>query len=213
MKEVAVKVYAYSELSDTAKESAYRDWLNSPYRDYPWTKEGSDAINALGDLFGVKCRNWEYGGGCSPSFDLKWNDDMNDARDLCGNRALAFFANRLWHQTYDEKYPSKDKCGRIICRTLAQVWDNCPMTGMWLDCDALQPLADFMQGKGDHKGRTLRAFNSTTVESVVRDCFRSLLAELDRDCEYCSSQEYFAEEAEANDYQFTDDGDRFTKAA
>lgn len=207
MRTATVDVYSYPELTEEAKDRAFNHWLETA--DYPWQEEARQTIAALGGVFGVVCYDWEYG-VCRPyNFRLKFDNIDGDAMGLSGNRARSWLSNNIWDNTFAEKYAKKDRQGRTIWHTLGEVWDCCPLTGIWLDNEALRPLRDFVTGKGDYDTRRLYLHDRTTVEDVIRACFDALFAELTRDCEYCSSREYFEEEANANDYEFTASGDRW----
>ena len=222
-----VRLFKYEELSDTAKHRAHADWLNKGY-EYPFWGEARDTIKAFEREFNVRIYNWEYS-SCGYHFRLDFGSVDESALRLSGNRARAY----LWNNHEDVllkprtryftridgkrveavavdsvKHKSKIEFDRVYNGT-------CPWTGTWLDNEALDPLAYFCFGvewsdkekKRVPSARALAHDNATTVESVIRDCADALFAALKSDCEYCESEEAFAETCEANGYEFTESGE------
>lgn len=229
MKEVKVKLYEYDELSDCAKERAIEDFNRDNY--YPWGKEVRNTIEALEDLFCVKASDWEYDSRNYRIGNIRFSSNQwtDDTLGLSGNRARAYLWNNYGFVLLRPKcdYFSLT-CGRYVRAVSAncvkrtsnvfseRVFDGtCPLTGWCFDNDALEPMANFCFGvKWDDglKKRVMvphaerRMWKYTTVESVIRECFESLLASASRDCAYQESEENFKEMCVANDWMFNEDG-------
>lgn len=230
------KVYSFDELSEEAKSKAHSDYLNS-HDFYPWEREVENCIEELNNLFHIKIRDWEYGGYCSYSYDIKWDDWFWDydyaykRKELSGNRARAFlwnnFGDVLYEMRHYGKYLKNENTGKWhyqrTSRVLAEsrVYDGtCPLTGTWIDNSALDPMAYFCFGVKWNKD--LRKFfpdrrdafavkrdEGITVEDIITDCVDSLFREAQDDYEYYQSREHFEEECRDNDWEFLENGKMF----
>ena len=231
------KVYSFDELSEEAKDRAYSDYLK--YYDYPWSGEVETCIEGIEKLFHIKIRNWEYGGYRPYSYGIKWDDWFwnydcgynNGRKELSGNRARAFLWNNFGHVLYEMKrygrYLKNEMTGKWryqrVSRVLAEsrVYDGtCPLTGVWLDNAALDPMAYFCFGvkwDEDLKKRVpdrrdafaVKWDEGVTVESIITDCVDSLFHAAQDDYEYYQSREHFEEECRENGWEFLESGKMF----
>lgn len=74
-------------------------------------------------------------------------------------------------------------------------WDDCP-TGYYVSCAPAQVIIDLLDGK-----QTYRDF-----DEFVRAVFDSVFESCQRDFEYYYSEESFRESADANNWEFYEDG-------
>ena len=222
MRTAEVKIYSYSELSEDAKEHAWQNWLAKGV-EYPWDGEARETIDALENALGIAVRRWRFDSS-GHDFDLSFEGWNEDALNLRGNRARSYLWNNFGHlllqgRYYKKWHGTKHAHSRFW---LDRVYDGtCPLTGVCFDCDALDPLAYFCFGvKWDETQKkripirpTIAQDNANTVEDIIRECVDSLFSALERDWAWCESQEYFAEHAEANGYEFTEDGEYWCEVA
>ena len=219
MKEITVRLFDYDELSDEAKKKAHEDWLSQGHEHF-WGGEVRDTLKRLEEEFGIEVTRWSYD---SCSYDCgtirfeNWNDDQ---LALAGERARAFLWNNFGHLLLTGRYYSKFHGTKHAHSKFwfDRVYDGtCPLTGVCLDNDALDPLAYFCFGvKWDEKAKKRVMvphderwrWRSTTVEEIIRDCVDSLFKSARQDCEYQGSEEHFAEMCGANDWTFEKDGTR-----
>ena len=82
---------------------------------------------------------------------------------------------------------------------------SCPFSGMSVDCAAMDPILDFVHGKGF--SRSGNKWNETTLDDIIGDCFSAISKYVDDDIEYLTSLEAFAETCEANEYGFDENGE------
>ena len=54
MREETFKVYTYQELSDAAKDNAYKKFLERDYRENHWAEESLESLKAFLAWFGLK---------------------------------------------------------------------------------------------------------------------------------------------------------------
>ncbi len=150
-----VNVYSISELSDSAKERAHRDYLSNGF-EYHWLEESLESIKAFCDQFGVKVTDWSlstYGHSY-----IKTNAE-----------------NHHFHNIGKSFIPAEFP------------------TGYCLDEDLRQTYLDAF--KRTHSAfMAFREAIDTAVKSIVSDM------------ENQETLEYFIEHAEANKYQFLEDG-------
>lgn len=228
MRTARIKVYAFSELSEEAKERAHRAWREEESRSYPWIGEVRDTVAAFEREFGVDVADWEFS-----SYDYDFTLDTSSIDDsvlgLRGNRARAWFWNhhgrclmspRTRYFVHDRDGKRIEAVGLNSVKFTSKVdytraYDGtCPWTGWFMDCDALDPIAHFCFGvEWDERekrrvpsSRRIAVDDSNTVESLLHDSMHSLFRALRDDCRYQESMDAFAEACDANDYEFTEDG-------
>ena len=94
------------------------------------------------------------------------------------------------------------------------------LTGVCFDNDALDPLAYFCfgtywdedkQARLQSHVRTISADDCNTVRGILRDCVESLFKAAENDWRDQESEEYFRDFCEANEWEFTEDGDRWLR--
>ena len=233
MRTAEVKIYSFDELSDEAKERAHANWLNEGHEHF-WAGEARDTIKAFESEFGVTIRNWRYDSS-GYGYDIDFGGISDEVLELSGNRARAWIWNNhgnvllspttRYYAKIDGKRIEAVGANSVRYRSkvfYTRVYDGtCPLTGVCFDCDALDPLAYFCFGvKWDETQKkripirpTIAQDNANTVEDIIRECVDSLFSALERDWAWCESQEYFAEHAEANGYEFTEDGEYWCEVA
>jgi len=220
MKTIEVKVYSINELNETAKQNAYENWLNKG-NDYFWEGENRDTLNKFADIFPVKIKNFEYGYHNFINWEFTESDEI---AELSGIRLLKYLWNNYKTDIYKGRFYHSQKFGltdhklkhnRVKSREITnncpnkgkfsnsyysaiQLENSCPLTGYCVDDDTLQPVFDFMK-KPD----------STTFEELMGNCLDNWLKACENDYEYSNSMEFFLDQAEANEYEFTEDGELF----
>lgn len=74
---------------------------------------------------------------------------------------------------------------------------NCPLTGYYLDECALDPIRQFLE----------QPDRTDSVADVLTECVGNVFRAAVSDVEYYYSFESFAESCDANEYEFTENGD------
>lgn len=229
MRDAKVRVYKFSELDDDAKERAI-ECFNELNWEFPFAKEVKDSIKAFEEEFGVDVDKWSYS-SCGHDYQLHTGRIDDDILGLRGNRARSWFWNNhrnLWEPKLifacrmpDGKLePNCVGHNSIHRRSKISVECSCPWTGWCYDMSLLTPMLDFMDGmeyderakKRVKTSRIVSVDNCTTVEDVLEMCVESLFFDLQKECEYNESEEHIAEVCEANDYEFTEDGEFWSGA-
>jgi hypothetical protein len=186
---IEVKLYKFEELGEKAKARALEDWKGKQTEIF-WADETIDSLKALIKSAELKLKDWGIGAYSHSYVRL----ESFEGEDLTGKRALAWLENNLlaglripyrgakrWELA---RYGSYYRAGMI---------KPCPFTGYCADDDFLDELR-----KDIKEGSTVKE----AFEALADKARRMLENELDAQ----QSEEYFKEHADANDYEFTEDG-------
>jgi hypothetical protein len=116
----------------------------------------------------------------------KINLDLSEnIAELSGVRLWKYIENNF--SSYINQYTGKP--GKLLA-------GECPFTGMCYDESILDPIRDFMRAPD----------RDTDFYRLADDCAQALLNAVHLDTEYDLSDEGLKETAEANEYQFTENG-------
>lgn len=178
MRQKTINIYEYSELSDSAKETARQNYAASV--GYLHGDEAMESITKLAEHFSGKITNYEidWSGGCCHStmeFDMPHEDDM-DASEI---------EARL------------NKLGTFNPETL-KGHGECLLTGVCYDEDAIDGFR-----KAWHEGeRDIYKLMEAAFRSLLAQCHSEY------DCFYGNEDgdSEFAEHCEANNMEFYEDG-------
>lgn len=192
MRIVEVKVYEFDELSEKAKERAVEKY-NYPEPDVSIWK----IIKEFETHFGLKVESRDLERYFKIRFD---NDDYDDICSLTGERLYRYIQNNFHDTLYEKKayrivrdhiYTGKKRVSRIMYEET-----ECPFTGLWLDDFLLDPIREFMN----------KIEYGITFEELMERSVSNLVSGYKEYMEYLESEEHFAEDCEANGYEFFEDG-------
>lgn len=223
MKTVETKLYSFGELSPDARRRALSDYREGePYR---YIDEFKEIVAGFETRFGVRV-DWSFDESHG-SAHLR-PDGGRPALDLRGNRARAWLWNNCgdwilkprttaWTRRHGKfvRAVSKDSVAYRSHVFSVRACDGaCPITGTFLDVDALEPMAMFCYGLqwGRDENRYARSSRrtcddeSTSVADVAGQCLADLAAAASRDFAYQQGEECFASVCEANEYWFHSNG-------
>lgn len=198
MRQVKIKLFPLTELSEQAQKRAYSEWMEMTRSDYPYAEENRKTLEAFEQVFPIKVTHWEYD-TVSGSVRFDFTDDS-----LAGISGLRLYA-KLMHNYFEHitkgKYYSKltsIEPIRYVCRHSQTLIErqSCALTGYSVDEDILDPIWKFLAHPDE----------STTFESLMRECVDRWVKACVVDAEYCVSFEYFMEEAQAAEYEFFENG-------
>lgn len=205
-----ITVYSINELSCEAKEKALSK-IRSSYEP-AWMGEYIESMKKGIEAFGFTLKNWSINYSCAArshiSIDSDYSDEINE---LTGVRLRTFILNNFYHVLFEpKKYVmritsyKKDGFGNTIPyksekRRISKVFLKetcCPFTGYCGDEDFLGPIREFI----------LSPCKYTTLPNLIESCVEEVLKSMEKDYENQMSDEYLIEHAEANEYQFTENG-------
>lgn len=208
MKTITTNIYLFHELSEKAQRKAWEkssfDFSDDHGDEYRATLEAFEKI------FDIKVFRYDVGGMVfKPSFDYVTagdatgapsGDPIRLARFIWNNYADYITKGKYYStrgQYINGKYTYKSRHSKVLTS-----FYDCPLTGVCMDYDILQPVIDCLHYK--------RFFNS--YDELIYACLSEFFRAWDAEIEFNCSFEYFADAAGANDWYFTENGE-FYKGA
>jgi hypothetical protein len=202
MRQITINVYNFSELSPAAQLWA---WEHGPDFSDAYSDEYQATLAAFENIFDIKVYRWDVD---SLRYDFSFvtagrateapeGDALRLARYIWNNYAEYIQKGRYYStrgRWINGKYHYKHRYSRVTFEM-----DNCPLTGVYIDCDILRPVIDCLHYK--------RFFSSYT--ELINECLTEFFRAWRNEIEYCSSMEHFAEMCDANEYEFTAEGELF----
>lgn len=187
------EIYPLNELSGEAQEKAHRQWMEN--FEYPWGKENRDTLKAFEEVFKIEVERWSYD---TCTYTYRFTSYYSEEEDnLKGVRLLKYLVNNYWDVLYIPKVNWKHSYDKRR-RSRIFVTDCCVLTGYCFDHNILNPIYDF-----------LKSPDNTTLYELMDNCLDSFFKACMDDAEYMISMEAFADECEANEYEFLSDGTLF----
>jgi hypothetical protein len=206
------KSYSITELSDGAKDNAYKKWLNKDSFMHS-AYEAEAALKEFCKIFDIKMRSWSYD---SYSYNCDFRIDNNTLEyatelGLSGIRLATYIWNNyaryitkgkcysLWSKTEkNERNPSLGKLKTRYSNVMTEM-DNYPLTGVCYDYYILAPIIDCLTYK--------TFFNN--YEELIEQCLENLFDSCVADCKYYESIEFFVDEAQTNEFEYDEKGNAF----
>lgn len=182
MKTKQINVYEFSELSEKSKKKALENYSNTT--DYHSESETSETVNAFCNAFWVSL-DW---------YDVYWvwyslNNIEDDVLELS------------WKKLREYLLDTKDIQGKYW-ESIITKWYSWPMTWYYMDCDILEPIGNYIE-KNDTEDKT------TYWDLIVR-CMNAFAKSVENDYTYQVSEEWYRGYCDANECEFTEDGELFT---
>jgi hypothetical protein len=186
MSTIEIKKYEtfdYAELSEEAKETSFETWRDNR-QEWDWIDENIDSLKAFANHFDVELKDYSLGGQGEGVF-FQVNDEMENLEYV-----------RLWKYLKNHNYEHVSYNHVIGCNPkTTTIYDSCPFTGYCLDETLLDNIKTFLE----------RPYK-TTFYDLIDSCFDKWLKDCRADMEHQTSEEYFKEEVDANEYKFLEDG-------
>lgn len=214
MRTVTQTIYTFSELSETAKQYAIEQHRNKGYDNSHYFDEITNSVKAAADIFGLKFGR-EY-------TDLRFSHIDDNLLELSGVRLYKWIINNHYSDLFKRKYygsfgdnkPFIHPCVKVnrydtkkgarvsssnFYYSRIQFTDGGVLTGVCYDDDILKPIYDFLK----------KPSSNTTLEDLFKE-MESAIEQTYRECEeWINSDEFIADELEANGYEFTEEGETF----
>jgi len=210
-------IYTFEELTPEAQQNAINQYRGDGIDTSSNWEEARASVTAFCDLFNVSTGSNSWLTLVCPSF----GNDNHNRNDLTGQRLRTYLINNFPSAFYERKYrghsknenrsTEKPKGHRMVTNIRKDHKGNyyrvfrsnfeeescCPFIGVCYDEDLLQPLKDFIK---QPDGRTF--------ENLMTEAGENLRVSLENEDDYRNSDEAIREDIEANDYEFTEYGDR-----
>ena len=201
MRTIERKIYRYDELSEQAQKVAIefmRDEISS-VRTESESYEYRNTLEMIERIFRVKIYDWsvnEYNSYFRFDFVGIDEDMENEPRLLLrylNTNVLPCIDNK---KRYYSKTARASRKSRILSN---KSYDYC-LTGCWCDDAVDNALNNINQSVKNH----------LNVREFVKSILEGFFEQWQNDCEYAYSDECIAEEIEANDYEFYENGKPYT---
>lgn len=193
MKTKMINIYTAAELKEHCPEGfekALENWRENVQTDPALVSEIVDSFKAVFKAAGLTLKDYSIGGrgtGCRVEFN-------EAAGELTGKRAFAWIENNLLDRLripWSGKGRWKNaKYGRDYRPGLIP---PCPLTGVCFDDDLLDDLRDSIRG-----GLSIKE----AFEGLADKAAKLIEEEIEAQC----SEEYFLDHADANGYEYTENG-------
>ena len=177
MRTIEIKVYTFSELSETSKQKAIEDHRPT---ENAWAGVNVNSLKEFEKLFN------------SPDYDIQ------------GQRLATWFWNNYKSELYKPKQywicngtpncvgaNAKYRNSKIFVSET-----QCPLTGYYMDSEILAPIYEFIR----------KPAKGTTFENLMHECRQAWEIACMKDFDFQCEDEQVIETIEANEYEFTEEG-------
>jgi len=200
MRTITTTVYKFNELSDEAKDNAIENYRNSD-KEYFWLDENRETMEKFAKLFPIEVTNWSYGGrGEGVSFTSSMDGAIEE---LTGQRLATYLWNNYKRDLFKGKYYSKqratstpEKYQYVKRYSRIQLENSCVLTGYYMDNEILDPIYQFLDSP-----------RNINFLELLEECFDAWVMACNQEIESQDSDEYIADHLEANNYEFTEEGE------
>ena len=190
MRTIKIKVFTFDELNEEAKENA-RNWWRNFGLDDVWFEERKasyydakklyDELECIeGEIFGSRLYAW-----IENNLSHNWTEQCVFSKHKDGS-----FRSNWWSHKYDCVKSRTSRIKRV------NNLEGCPLTGVCYDYNFIKPIIEFMKSPSSSVSNLDLSIPS--YESVAEEDF-----------EWMNSDEYIDDAIEANEYEFTEDGNKF----
>lgn len=202
MRTIEIQLYKFEELSEEAQQNAVSKWRNDTEISFS-LDEIQQSLTRFAEEFNVNIR--DYSLGYNSNIDARLGHIDEGILEVKGTRLLAYLHNNYSHVLYERKgYGNYEKRpnGKYDYKRRSRIKiinTCCPFTGVCFDEDILEPIRKFIAKPNKY----------TTLENILRECVSSCEQSADRVVEYENSFEYIKDTIQANEYDFTAEGDMY----
>lgn len=197
-----IKIYSLFELPEKVQRRA---WANGSDFSGDYSDDFENTLVAFEKAFDVSVHSWHV-----DDYTFHYSFVMAGAAADAPDGDPLRFARYLWNNYADEikrgkyygklVYNNSGECKHVKRYSRCTFErDNCPLTGCCFDYDILQPVLDCLYYR--------RAFVS--MYELIDACLDAFFRAWRANIEFCGSFEYFAEQCENNNFEFTETGERW----
>lgn len=185
MKTIKINLYKFDELSEEAKEKAFKEWENKNFdQEYSWSHEAMESLKKGLQHFGVELKNWsiDFLEPGRNEFKLDLPYDHEDWTGENSGEYLDILVNDM---------------GEFNAENLKGVGE-CKFTGYCMDENFADGVREAYFKENERDLRELMISGINSWETAVQN-----------DAEYQYSEEYFQNEARELEWEFEADGSRW----
>lgn len=209
MRTEVINVYQFDELSEQAKQKAIEK--EGKYLETSYIYD--DARNSVNEF--IRRVNVPIKTSRNSFLDVYLGEIDDMLLILTGNRLRTYLINNM-DFLYKPKYiksfdghkthkmiinKTAQGTGKKYCAAYSKInFDTCcNLTGVCYDDSILEPIYEFIN----------KPNNTENLEDIINECFDNLKKDIESEIEYLQSKEGIIETIKANEYEFTEDGERF----
>ena len=225
MKEVSMKLYTFSELSEEVRKSIVdRERFEVMYSAMEcYSSDWENSLKKFEDLTDTTLRGWEVGYCACHTGRVSFNHDgpiLGDyenglyAHEIKGRHLFRYLNNNILPYIMSKKtywgkfhYGENGRCTGAKKRTSRIVVseDVCTLTGYCGDYSLIKTILDYCREWPKHP--------ETTLEDLYAECYAKFMSDWRDDYQGCASDEFVEEELENSsmyeDCLYFDDGTKF----
>lgn len=194
-----INLYEYRELSEGAKNRIRDEWRNQPYGLMDgYNSEYESTMKKFCDICGIKVDWWEvdtYMHNFSINFCEKYPYEICDKdgyvdeyialESLSGKLLFRYVLNNIIpyiveRKVYWKNWPKK-RTSRITYDCYPEQ-GSCPLTGVCMDCDIIEPLMNYYRNWAKYPA-------DYTFEDLMNECMESFFSAWQNEYEYRYSDE------------------------
>jgi hypothetical protein len=216
MRTVRTKVFFFNELTEAAQQKAINDFRNKGIDTFYIYDEAEQTVKAFNELFNLKS-------GFHSWLEFRTDNIEDEVLNLSGFRLRKYILNNYGYKLFKPAYLKHGKTeetflnphpmrrqktissgpnkGKVLVSYYSNIKkDNCcVLTGVCYDDDMLNPIYEFLQQPKEN----------ICFEELLTECFEAIRKTIENEIEYQESDEAISETIEANEYEFTEEGNIF----
>lgn len=206
---VETVVYQFDELSDRAKERARQWYRDGRFIDTDWAECTLDDAATIAGILGIRLDTRTvklWGGGTRQEPIIYWS--IFDRDRGAGFHGRYYYA-RGAAKKIREYAPADKELHRIadtLQREQRRYFYNLGARIVTAGRDGLDVRVEDVECPD--RGLTVSAETEETIGESIRDFAHWIVCQLEREAEYQSSDETVDENIRANEYEFTEEGER-----
>lgn len=204
MRTITTNLYTFDELSEEAKEKAIENWRSTSF---PFIRQDEMIKNIKAIAKAIDC-DYDYYSYDGINYEVYLMPTSFCQADLSGKRAWAYIENNFITPNAKAKIYYKDYViysdDRKNWKRKSKIWytlDDYPFTGYCADCCFIEAWREWQ--------KLFRNDNTLTVDDFIYLVANNLSKAWTSDNEYQNSDEAIAELLNINEYEFTEDGNRY----
>lgn len=220
MRTEEIKIFKFEELEDSAKEKA-RSWYREGGLDYPWWDHNYESFETLCEFFGIELSRKR--GGKSPEIYFNGFYCQGSGSSFDGSVDMKKMFACIETGSWKEEFPTlelrfmdlKDKNERRIRKAIMDGLIDCS-AGISCSNRETSVRANLDWDTTDCSGMKDRSNIDSYLEAfeeylqdVADELNNHLFRSLEKEYEWLNSDEQVDESIISNEYEFTEDGERY----
>jgi len=195
MRTIETKVYPFDELSKEAQQKAIENLYDINIQFHDWWDHTCEDAKEIGKLMGIDIENIYFSGfssqGDGACFEGSYTYEKGSAQSVKGYAPKDKELHRIALELSKLQKKNFYQLGARVKQSGHSMHENCTDIQVWSDNEA-------MGGANDDAYYGLK--------ELLRDYMKWIYSQLEKQHDYLVSDEAIKETIEANEYEFTEDG-------